>query len=226
VAVITIFRQAGCKGRYIAEKVARTLDYHFADYATAERLMLQCGFDQTREVYHSTPDFWDRFTRRGMERDQINSMLRSVTLATAHHGNVVMLGRGCFAPLQGMCDVLNVRLKAPLPVRIERVMEEQQMMEEEAAAFVAEKDTLVADFARTSYGLSPDDLTLFDLVIDTSKVDPDAAVRWLVEAAQDLTCAPDDPTAAALEVDQVTRRAVTKEFQRRERLRAQRRKKE
>lgn len=220
VAVITIFRQAGCEGRYIAENVARELDYHLADYATAERLMLQCGYETTPKVYESVPDFWDRFTRRGMERDQINSMLRSVTLATAHHGDVVMLGRGCFAPLQGLCDVIHVRVKAPLPLRIERIMLKHGMSKEEATAFVAERDTLVADFARTSYGLSPDDLTLFDLVIDTGKVAPDAAVRWLVEAARGLTCRAGDPTAAGLEVDRVLQRAVAKEFKRRESLRA------
>jgi len=223
VAVITIFRQAGCEGRYVAENVARTLDYHLADYATAERLMLQCGYETTPKVYESVPDFWDRFTRRGMERDQINSMLRSVTLATAHHGNVVMLGRGCFAPLQGLCDVLHVRVKAPLPLRIERIMQKHAMTKEEATAFVAERDSLVADFARTSYGLSPDDFTQFDLVIDTGKVEPDVAVRWLVEAAGKLTCRADAPTAEALEVDQVLQRAVAKEFRRRENLRARKR---
>ncbi len=220
MAVITIFRQAGCEGRYISEKVVRALDYHLADYATAERLLLQYGYETTPKVYESSPDFWDRFTRRGMERDQINSMLRSVTLATAHHGNVVMLGRGCFAPLQGLCDVLHVRVKAALPLRIERIMQKHGMSRDEAADFVAERDSLVADFARTSYGLSPDDLTLFDIVIDTGKVEPDAAVRWLVEAAGNLTCRPDDPTAATLQVDPVLQRAVAKEFRRREDLRA------
>lgn len=78
VAVITVFRQAGCKGRYIAEKLAEALGCHFADYAIAERLMLQCGYARTPEVYQSAPDFWDRFTRRGLERDEINIMLRSV----------------------------------------------------------------------------------------------------------------------------------------------------
>jgi len=221
MAVITIFRQAGCKGRYIADKVARALGYHLVDYATAERLMLQLGYETTPKVYESVPDFWDRFTRRGLERDRITSMLKSVTLATAHHGDAVLLGRGCFAPLQGLCDVINVRIKAPLPLRIERVREEHGLTLEEATEYVAEKDALNADFARTSYGLSPDDLTLFDLVIDTAKVEPDVAVAWLIQAAKELKCREGDPTAAALEVDRVLERAVNKEFRRRERLRSQ-----
>ena len=120
-----------------------------------------------------------------------------------------------------MSDVLNVRLKAPYPLRVERVMEEQQMSEDEATAFVEEKDILVADFARTSYGLSPDDLTLFDLVIDTGKVHPDAALGFLVEAASAL---PEESkeglTAAALEVDPVIAEAVSDEFERLARLRS------
>jgi cytidylate kinase len=215
VCVITVFRQAGCGGRYIAENVARVLGYHLADYATAERQLLQSGYAQTPQVYASVPDFWDRFTRRGAERDEINSMLRLVTLATAHHGNVVMLGRGCFAPLQGLSDVLNVRLKAPLGLRVERVMGEHQMTNDEATAFVAERDALVADFAMTSYGLSPDDLTLFDVAIDTGKVRLDTAVHWLVEAASTLAGNGDEgSTAAALEVDPVLAQAVADEFER------------
>ena len=221
MCVITVFRQAGCRGRYIAENLAQALGYSFGDYASAERLMLQSGYARTSEVYQSVPDFWGRFTRRGLERDEINSMLRSVTLAMAQHGNVVMLGRGCYAPLQGMSDVLNVRLKAPYPLRVERVMQEQQMSKDEATAFVEEKDSLVADFARTSYGLSPDDLTLFDLVIDTGKVHPDMAVRFLVEV---VTALPGEgsggPTAAELEVDPVVADAVSDEFKRLAHLRA------
>jgi len=222
VAVITVFRQVGCKGRYIAEELARALGYHFSDYRVAERLLLQHGFAQAPKVYQSMPDFWDHFTRKALERDQVNSMLRSVTLAQAQHGNVVMLGRGCFAALQGLSDVVNVRVKADLPLRIERVMNDRQLTEEEAAAFVREKDDLVADFARTSYGISPDEPGVFDVVIDTGKVDPDAAVRFLAEVAGALAGRiAGGPAVADLQVDRVIADAVSDEFGRLERLRAE-----
>lgn len=221
MAVITVFRQAGCRGRYIAEEVARALGYNFSDYLVAERLLLQHGFAQAPQVYQSAPDFWDRFTKKGPERSAINSMLHSITLAEARHGNVVMLGRACFAPLQGLSDVVNVRVKAPLPVRIERVMRDHRMTREEAAAFVEEKDALVAAFPRTSYGLSPDDLTSFDLVIDTGKVDPDAAIRLLLDVARSLLTTSDGAaTTAVLEVDPVMAKAVREEFARMAGLRA------
>ena len=222
MAVITVFRQAGDGGRYIAENLAQALGYHLFDYRTAERILVQEGFAQALKVFKSVTDFWDRFTRKGPERDEIHAMFRSLLSATAHHGNVVMLGRGCFAALQGLSDVLNVRLKAPLSFRIDRVMQSRQLTHEEAAAFVVEKDALVADFAKDSHGLSPDDLTFFDLVIDTGKVPKESAVRMLVEAVGAMEGSRrEGPAAATLQVDAVWEKDVAYEFERVARLRAQ-----
>lgn len=224
MAVITIFRQAGCEGLYIAKKLAETLGYQYTDYESAERILVNYGYEEVGEVYGSVPDFWERFTKKGPERDEINSMLRSVVLAEAQHGNVVILGRACFAALQGLSDVLNVRVKAPLPLRISRVMSFLQITREEAVAHVEEKDKLVADFARTSYGVSPDELGLFDLVVDSGRVHPDTIVRWLAEAARALPVEGDEaPAAGELEVNPFIARAVSRELERRARQMAKER---
>jgi len=81
-------------------------------------------------------------------------------------------------------------------------------------------DALVADFTRDSHGLSPDDLTYFDLVIDTGKVSRDSAVRILVEAVGALMDSRGKgPTAAELQVDSVWEKDVSYEFERVARLR-------
>ena len=123
--------------------------------------------------------------------------------------------------VEGLSDVINVRLKASLPLRIDRVMQDLQLTPQEAAAFVEEKDVLVADFARTSYGLSPDDLSLFDIVIDTGRATPDSVVGFLVEvaSAQAADGGEERPSAAALEVDPVIASVVSDEFKRVARLR-------
>ena len=213
MAVITIYRQAGCGGRYIAESLTKVLGYHLSDYRSVEKIVQRYGLEQFKDLYGTVPDFWERFTRKGVDRSEINALLRSVTLSEAHHGNVVLLGRGCFAPLQGMADVLNVRVKAPLPIRIERIMGRMQMTHDQAASFVEEKDVLVADFGMTSYGLSPDDATLFDLVIDTGRVDFDTVVRWIVEAVGAMKVNDGEATAAATMVDPIVANLVSEEFQ-------------
>ena len=74
---------------------------------------------------------------------------------------------------------------------------------------------LVADFAKTRFGVSMDDMSLFDLVIDTGKVRPDAVVQCLADAAWALPAGDDAaPSAAALEVDPFVARAVAREIER------------
>lgn len=213
MAVITVSRQAGAGGRYVAQSLVEALGYHLMDYLTVERILQSYGLEQFKDLYGTLPDFWERFTRKGAERDELNFLLRSVTQAAARHGNVVMLGRGCFAPLQGMGDVLNVRVRAPLDTRIDRIRDRLHLTREEAAAFVEEKDALVADFAKQSYGLSPENATYFDLVVDTSKIDLDMTVRWIVEAARALESEEaDEGTAATTLVDPLLANLVAEEF--------------
>lgn len=215
MAVITVCRQAGSGGLPIAEKLAETLGYDYLDYKFAEKILLKYGFDEFGEVFQSTADFWERFTKKSTERDEVNAMLRSVVRAQAHHDNVVILGRACFAALQGVSDVLNIRVKAPHHLRVGRVATYYEISDEEALAYVEEKDRLVDDFAKTCYGVSADDLGMFDLIIDTGKVDTDTAVTFLAEVVRGLPVKGDDsPKVSDLEADPFITRAVAREIKR------------
>lgn len=213
MAAVTVFRKAGCEGRYVSENVAKALGYHLSDYKTVENILVGYGVVEFKQVYGSVPDFWDRFTGRGDERDALGRMLRAVTLAEAKHGDVVLLGRACFAPLRGLGDVINVRLQAALSVRVSRIMKRHQLSYEEAAEFVKEKDRLVDGFVNF-YGVSADDANAFDVVIDTGKVAPDRTVQFLVETVRRLQTTDAERTAAGIEVDRVLAEAVATELQR------------
>src|SRR5512135_3353328 len=108
MSVITISREFGSDGSYIAEKVAQALGYHFADKKTLEDVLTQYGFVEFDKEYDAARGLWARFDARTM--DMIN-MLNRVIQAVARHGNVVILGRGSFAVLGGLADVLNVRIQ-------------------------------------------------------------------------------------------------------------------
>ena len=63
---------------------------------------------------------------------------------------------------------------------------------------------------------------MFDVIIDTGKVDPDAAVRFLVDAARSISSDVEQGAiAAGLQVDRAIADAVADEFGRLEKLRAQ-----
>ena len=208
MAVITISRELGSGGSYIGRQVAQTLGYHFVDKDTIEAVLVQYGFVEFSEEYDSLPGFWARFDAR---RAELVDMLNRVIKALAQHGDVVILGRGSFAVLGGLADVLHVRVKAPLPIRVRQVMVQQQIADaDQAEVIVTESDRIRADFIDFSYRVQWDTAAPFDLVIDTAKVSPELAVTWLVQTIRTWPEQPeaDRPTARALQVDSILADAV------------------
>ena len=216
MAVITISREFGSEGSQIAEKVARALGYHLADKNTLEKVLNEYGLMEFERMYDSIPGFWDRFDAHRMERRGVLiDMLNKAIKALAHHGNMVIVGRGGFAVLAGLADVLHVRIQAPLPLRIKRAIEDPLIAEPSRAELLAkENDRLQKAFVESVYGAQWDSVKGFDLVIDTGKISPERASAWIVEAVKNLKV-PDESgirTAARLEVDRILAATVEEFF--------------
>jgi cytidylate kinase len=194
MAVMTISRELGSQGVTIAKKVTQELGYHFVDKDVIEKVLDQYGFVRFQKEYESGPGFWARFD--GLRARMVEFSYR-VIQSVARHGNVVIVGRGSFAVLQGFADVLNVRIQAPLPIRVSRVMEQQGIAEDDKVrSIVEESDRLRASFVASWYGVELDKARPFDLVIDTGKVSPDMAAAWLVEALKVLKETKEGPAGA------------------------------
>lgn len=208
MTVLTISRESGSEGRHIAQSVAQTLGYHFVDKRTIESILIQYGFAEFYKEYEATPSFWDRLDPH---KTELIGMLNRVIRGLARHGHVVILGRGSFAVLRDLADVLNVRIKAPLPVRIKRVMQQRGIFSpEQARAVVLDSDRVRAAFIQTYYGVQCDSAELFDLIVDTGKVAPDLAADWISTAMKALpdTQASLEPTTRTLEQDAVLTVAI------------------
>ena len=216
MAVITISREFGSEGSAIAEKVAQGLGYHFADKKTLETMLIEYGLVEFDRTYESIPGFWDRFDAEKMERRHIIiGMLNQAIMAMAHHGNIVIVGRGGIAILAGLADVLHVRIQAPLELRIRRATEQPSIAEpSRAELLVKENDRIQKAFVESVYGTQWDLAKGFDLVINTGKISPDLASAWVIEAAKALKV-PDMSgvrTAARLQVDRILASTVEEFF--------------
>jgi cytidylate kinase len=215
MSVITISNERGSQGSLIAETVARTLGYHLANQTLVETMLKDYGLVEFHEEYRSIPGFWDRLDADKQERrDTFLSMLNKSLLALARHGNVVIVSRGGFAVLAGLADVLNVRIQAPLGLRIERTEEVPTLVapnpEEAAGVIVKDYDQLQKTFVESVYGIPWDTSKSFDLVIDTGKIAPDLASSLIVQAVKALKAPlPKGAAIAAdLEVDKVLASSV------------------
>ncbi len=187
MAVITISREIYSDGNHIGEKVAESLGYHFANKNTIEKVFAEHSIFQFSEVYDTVLGFWERFDDM---RSTTMNFLKQVIQALAHHGDIVIVGRGAFAVLGGFADVLNVRVQAPFALRAQRLMEKEKIADiDHARALLKERDRARSEFINSFYEVQWQDAvaaSAFDLVIDTGKVPSDMAIRWIIEAHEAL----------------------------------------
>ncbi len=184
MTVITISRELGSGGTTITRKIAQRLSCQVIDKDLIEVVMKQYGMIDFETLYQTTTSIWARFDS---ENRQIVQMLNKTILAFASRENAIILGRGGFAILQGYANVLNVRIQAPLSVRVLQVMQTQQVNNYETAEeMVKENDRTRSAFIETFYHIKWDDARNFDLVLDTSRISPQLAVDWVCAAAHEI----------------------------------------
>jgi cytidylate kinase len=188
MSVVTISREFGSLGSLVAEDAARTLGYHLADKTTIETVLKDYGLVRFTREYDSIPGFWERFdAQKREERQHHINMLNKCISALARSGNVVIVGRGGFAVLAGLSDVLHVRIQAPIPVRIRRLLEVPDIGDPGLAEqAVMKNDHLQQKFIKMVYGQDWDTAKAFDLVIDTGKIPPGLAAEMVVQATREL----------------------------------------
>ena len=215
MSVITISREFGSEGDMIAHQVAQSLNYHFVDQKFIGDILGQYGYVEFDKEFTTLPTFWERFdAQREKQRELMARMLNKVIEAVAHHGNVVILGRVGFEVLGEYADVLHVRLQAPLPVRVKRIMAQQELSFEEAESLVKNSDNVRVAFVEEFYKVPWESLHAFDMVINTGKISPGLAVNWIVTAEQApvTSLEIEKPTSTTIEVDRILEEAVSEEL--------------
>jgi cytidylate kinase len=215
MSVITISREFGCGGDVIARQVAQALSCHFVDQKFVSTILGQYGYVEFDKEYANLPTFWERFdAQREKQRDVMMNMLNRVIRATAHHGNVIILGRSGFEILRDFAEVLHVRLQAPFSIRVKRIMEEQQISAEQAESTVKQNDKVRITFVEEFYRVPWNAIHAFDLVINTGKIAPATAVDWIVDTAKASMASleEDKPTTASIDVDRILSEAISDEL--------------
>lgn len=195
--------------------MAEVLGYQLVNKSILEGIFRQYGLTKFGELYTSPPNVWDLANAKNL---LIVSMLNETMKALAHRGQTVILGRGGYASLDEYEDVLNVRLQAPFPIRVERVMARGETTNRlRAEEEVKEDDKARQKFVALFYNKQWDIGTDFDLVIDTNTVSIEMASDWIIEAARALEqkeFAPDIVTAQRAKVDPILLDAINEAFER------------
>lgn len=207
MSVVTISREFGTEGGRIATEAAQALGYHVADKDVMERILRQYGLTHLEEVDGGVASFWIYFD----EQLQLTAeMLEQTIRALAQHGDVVIIGRGSYAVLRGLADVLNVRIQAPRAMRVQRVMAQYQLDQAEAETRVTHVDRERVSFIERVHHVRGEDARAFDLVMNLGNIAPDLATRLIIDAARAMNERPrgDAPQAADFDVSSILADAV------------------
>jgi cytidylate kinase len=170
MAVITVSRQLGSLGSDIANAVAQQLGYRVAGKGLINQAARQA---RTPEM---ALEMLDELGLLGLkpslsaEKAYLDA-IRELIEELARDDNVLIVGRGGQAILQGWPNTLHIRIIAPLDVRVERLVARHRISAESALAQIRASDRRRKRFVEHAYHVDWGDPALYDLVINTAALD-------------------------------------------------------
>ena len=185
MAVITISRQLGSLGCDIADAVVQRLGYR-----KAWRGLINQAARRARTPEMAL-EMLDELGLLGIkpslpaEREYL-AAIRELIEELARDDNILIVGRGGQAVLQGWPNTMHVRIIAPLDVRVKLLVEQHGIPEEAALAQIQTSDRRRKQFVEHAYHVDWSDPTLYDLVINTGKLDTLRAAELICLAATSM----------------------------------------
>ncbi len=168
MAILTISRQYGIRGRTVGQSLASVMHYEYVDRKAILDDMRGAGEqweEQARQYDENYPSVWQRYkwSFRGFV-----TLNQYHFLEHALKDNVVIMGRGGNFLLKGIPHALRIRIITPLEDRIEKVMERVHTNREHARWLIDKADSEMAGAVYLIYGRRWDDVSEYDMVFDTS----------------------------------------------------------
>lgn len=184
MAIITISREMGSGGIPIVQQVAEELSYALIDgdvirNAAKDYDLTQDALQQIDEKPPAFVENLDRQIELNMSRIQL------IVLEQALQGNVVIYGRGGQDLLPEITSVLRVRIIAPFEERVERWAEREWIDPDLARSLVRKSDQQRAGFIKYYFDRNWTNPIEYDMVINTTKVSNEMAVKLIIEAIKD-----------------------------------------
>ncbi len=184
MAIITISREMGSGGIPIAHEVADRLGYTLIDGDALRKVAGDYGLsDEAFELADEKPPaFVDELDQKlAVDLHQIELIILEKALA----GNVIIYGRGGQDLLAKVSNVFRVRIIAPFEERVERWAEREWLDPDYARILVRRSDQQRAGFIKYYFDRDWAAPLHYDLVINTSKLSHETAVKLICDGVQD-----------------------------------------
>jgi cytidylate kinase len=131
------------------------------------------------------------------QTDTLLALIRDTLRDAADRGSVVLVAHAACYACADRPDVLRVCVTAPLPARASRVASALGISDEEAARSLRRSDAGRASYLKRVYGVGQEAPTDYDVVLNTGRLAPEAAVDVILGLVQARPAAPPPATAPA-----------------------------
>jgi cytidylate kinase len=187
---IAISREAGARGATIARKAGEKLGWEVYSQDMLEFGAQNSAFrqDVLARLPAGAADWIEEHVQHLLEQPNLSHNpnivdLARLVLSLGAQGNVILLGRGAGFLLPARSS-LHVRLVAPLQDRIAYMSQWLRLTDEEAAEQVRKRDHRRTDYLATHFHRKPNDVHVYDLIINTSKFGEERSADLVVAAAK------------------------------------------
>ena len=200
--VITISREVGSGGRSIGRKLAEKLQVRFLDKQLIEELIRRFNLSagEIERIKGKKSNWFSEFAAFVKAAPSQETLLgpspaeylvtttedifrceREVLTAFAQEGSCVIAGRSGFFILKDHPNKFDVFIHASRPKRIRRVMEKQQLSEEQAGIVIDAVDASRENFVQRFSGTSRYDVRNYDLVVNVDNMTEEEAAGHILE---------------------------------------------
>lgn len=195
IRAVTISREYGSGGGKIAAHLAKRLGWQVIDHEIVARVACAMGTSQEEAAAHVEhtegilarivnslqyvdPAFMLYTPSARFPSDEVyRGALERIIRAAAARGHVVIVGRGSQVLLAERRDVLRVRIIAPFEQRVAYVMQREGLDQRAAASRIRKFEHERTRYLEAVYHRKPEDAHLYDVVLNTSSLDPASAVN-------------------------------------------------
>ncbi len=197
--VITLSASYGCGGSVVGPELARRLGVPFVDRAVSSRVAEELDVSEEeveagevrrswleRMAFSMSPlagEVGAGLTVLPLSDEQSLRDAGERVLREAVRDGGVVLGRAGAWALAGIPGVVRVRLFGDPERRVAQAVRVEGVDEETARRRLKQVDRARADYARRLYGARVDDVDVYDLHVDSTRLPLDRVVDLLVAAA-------------------------------------------
>ncbi|MEJ2165069.1 MAG: cytidylate kinase-like family protein [Desulfobacterales bacterium] len=183
MGIVTISRGSYSKGKETAEKLAQVLGYECISRDVLLEASEHFNIPEVKLVraIHDAPSFFERF-KYGKEKYIL--FIREAFLEHLKKDNVVYHGLAGHFFINGIPNILKVRIIADIEDRIREEMKREKISEKDARYILKKDDEERRKWSMHLYGIDTNDASLYDVVLHIHSLKVADAVEILTDMAR------------------------------------------